>query len=207
MGRVKKHMPFGIRIIIGLLTAGIAAFVCVLCFVCIRELSVPKDWKAAEGHDAIIVLGAQVYSDGKPSVQLSWRLEAAGNAYEEHPVPIVVCGAQGPDEPMPEAEAMRNYLVQRGIPEDAILMDGESFNTRQNLENAKKLLADYPAERVLIVSSDYHVPRAMALAGDLGLRASGLGSPCKPEYWIKNHVRETLAWLKYWGQKYLHLPL
>ena len=40
-----------------------------------------------------------------------------------------------------------------------------------------------------------------------GYDACGMGSPCKPEYWIKNHAREALAWCKYWGVKYLHLPL
>ena len=49
--------------------------------------------------------------------------------------------------------------------------------------------------------------RAGALAADLGYEACGLGSPCKPEYWLKNHAREALAWCKYWGKKYLNLPL
>ena len=60
---------------------------------------------------------------------------------------------------------------------------------------------------MLVVTSDYHVPRSLALARDQGFEAVGLGSPCKPEYWLKNHARETLAWIKYWGVKYLHLPL
>jgi len=57
------------------------------------------------------------------------------------------------------------------------------------------------------VTSDYHVPRSLALARDLGFQATGLGSPCKQEYWLKNHARELLAWVKYLGMKYLHLPL
>ena len=98
--------------------------------------------------------------------------------------------------------------MDRGVPGEMILMDGESFNTRQNLLNAGRLLKDRPEViKILIVTSDYHVPRAMALAEDQGFRAVGLGSPCKQEYWIKNHFREGLAWIKYWGVKYLHLPL
>ena len=58
-----------------------------------------------------------------------------------------------------------------------------------------------------VVTSDYHVPRALALAEDYGLSATGIGSPCLSEYWIKNHSRETLAWVKYWLKKYLHLNL
>ena len=104
---------------------------------------------------------------------------------------------------------MKQYLAEQGVPEHMVLEDMDSRNTLQNLQNAKKLLdAEYPeTRRVLIVTSDYHVPRSLALAADLGYEACGLGSPCKPEYWLKNHAREALAWIKYWGVKYLHLPL
>lgn len=159
-------------------------------------------------YDAIIVLGAQVKPDGTPSVQLGWRLDAACEAYRNKPVPIVVCGARGKDEPMTEAEAMKAYLTANNIPEEDILIDPASFNTRQNLTNAAELLKQKDGIRqVLVVTSDYHVPRSLALAKDLGFDALGMGSPCKPEYWIKNHAREALAWLKYCGVKYLHLPL
>ena len=73
---------------------------------------------------------------------------------------------------------------------------------------ARRLLEAYPdVKRVLIVTSDYHVPRAMAIAQDLGFEAEGLGARCLPERWIKNHAREALAWCKYWAKKYLRLPL
>ena len=62
-------------------------------------------------------------------------------------------------------------------------------------------------QQVAIVTSDYHVPRALAMAKDQGLNATGISSPTLPEYWLKNHGRETLGWMKYLLQKYLHLPL
>ena len=58
-----------------------------------------------------------------------------------------------------------------------------------------------------MVTSDYHLPRAMALAEDEGMTATGLGAPTKAIYWPKNYGREALAWIKYWMQKYLYLPL
>ena len=45
------------------------------------------------------------------------------------------------------------------------------------------------------------------LAKDEGLNATGMGAETLPQYWLKNYGREALAWIKYWGQKYLHLPL
>ena len=160
-----------------------------------------------EGYDAIVVLGAQVKPDGTPSVQLQWRLDAAYGAWQERQCLIVTCGAQGSNEPDAEGRVMKAYLTGLGVPENQVLVDDTSFNTRQNLENAAALLQNSGVETVLIVTSDYHLPRAMALAEDQGLTATGLGSPTKPEYWIKNNAREAIAWLKYWAEKYLGLTL
>lgn len=177
-------------------------------YVCILEGKADKELTPEMQYDAIVVLGAQVKEDGTPSIQLAWRLDAAAEAYATKKVPVVVCGAQGTDEPLPESAVMKRELIIRGVDEQAILEDPDSFNTYENLENAQKLLGNYPeVKRILIVTSDYHLPRSMAIARDLGFEAEGLGSPCKKEYWLKNHTREALAWIKYWGKKYLKLPL
>ena len=52
--------------------------------------------------------------------------------------------------------------------------------------------------RALIVTSDYHVARALRLCAQTGIEATGKGSPSKPEYFIKNHLREGLSWIKFW---------
>ncbi len=187
-----------------LLAAGILCYGALVAFVYYREVHVPV---FSEKADALIVLGAQVQPTGEPSVQLAWRLQAALKVYEENPAPIVVSGGQGENEPRPEGEVMRDWLVERGVPPEHILVDGESTNTRQNIRHAISLLEGRNVSHVRIITSDYHLPRALAIAMDEGLNASGTGSPCKQEYWVQNHFREALAWVKYWGQKYLHLPL
>jgi len=210
MAKGKRKKPMMLKILLILVLLSVISFCGLLAFVCIREGQVPKAAaELPEDYDAVIVLGAQVKPDGEPSVQLGLRLDRAVEVYERKQVPVVVCGAKGKDEPEAEAYTMKRYLEDKGIPGEKILTDPDSFNTEQNLQNAKKLLDAYPEEirKVIIVSSDYHVPRAMALAEDLGLNASGVGSPCLQEFWIKNHSRESLAWVKYWLKKYLHLSL
>ena len=188
----KRHGT--LRILTALVLAGILAYGGIVAMICVEEGKVPKTLAANANYDAIIVLGAQVKPDRTLSVQLTWRMDAAAEAYEKKNVPIVVCGAQGPDEPCTEAEAMRDYLLKKGIPKDDILTDPRSFNTNENLENAQELLKGYQdIKRVLIVTSDYHVPRSMAIAQDLGFEAEGYGAKCLPERWIKNHAREALA--------------
>ncbi len=186
-----------------LVLAGILCYAGLIGFVVIREKNANRPMEELTyDFDAIVVLGAQVLPSGEPNTQLQWRLDAALRVFEQKQVPIVTTGAQGRDEPMPEAEAMKNYLIRHGVPSEMILTDPDSFNTRENLRNAAVLLRETgEVRKVLIVTSDYHLPRAMALANDEGLEAAGLGSPCKPEYWLKNHAREALSWVKYWLQK------
>ena len=205
MKKVKKRKVSILNGILILVLAGLLGYAGLIGFVIIleKEVNIPVE-RLEKDYDAIIVLGAQILQNGKPNTQLEWRLDSALAAWQQKQVPVVVCGAQGKDEPMPEAEAMKSYLSEHGVPEKLILTDPDSFNTNQNLRNAGSLLRKLEGiQKVLIVTSDYHLPRAMALAGDQGFRASGLGSPCKPEYWLKNHAREALSWVKYWIQKYM----
>ena len=153
---------------------------------------------------AVIVLGCQVYSTGNLSPQLELRLRAALDTYRAHPRLMIACGGQGEGEPAPEGQVMRDWMIAQGIPEADVIAECESMNTRQNLEYAKRLLPD-DVKRVTVITSDYHLPRALALARDAGLDADGIGSPCRPEigFWIKNHTREVLAWGKYLALKIL----
>ncbi len=185
-------LAFSLAIIFAIVYAFLFAYLLV------REYNVPAPGET----QAIVVLGAQVNPDGQPSRQLELRLLEALKAYEAQPRPMVVCGAQGKDEPATEASVMKAWLEQRGVSPEHILADEQSFNTRQNLENAKKLLGEHVTQ-VLIITSDYHLPRAMDIAKDAGLKPSGMGSPILPEYWLKNHARETLAWGKYYVNKFL----
>lgn len=192
----KRQKSIGKRIMHGILFCVIAAVCCfglALGALCYAQAHAEQ---SAGTSDALIVLGAQVYSSGELSPQLALRMEAAWAAYQKYPRMIVVCGGQGGNEPLPEGEAMRAWLLEKGVPDDQVIAETTSMNTLQNLQNAIALLPA-SAQRVTIVTSDYHLPRALQIARDLGVEADGIGSPCKPEYWMKNHAREVLAWGKY----------
>lgn len=199
MAKRKRRGPVGwlMHLIYELIVLAAAVFLLGLGALYLAETNPPKP---AGNTQAIVVLGAQVYPDGAPSPQLELRLEAALETYRQSPQPIVVCGAQGENEPAPEGDVMRAWLVSRGVPEGDVTAEITSRNTQENLERALALLPPGTV-RVTIVTSDYHLPRALTLAKDLGLQPDGIGSPCKPEYWVKNHFREVLAWGKYLAVK------
>lgn len=181
-----------LKIIIILAALGALAYIGLFIYVCAAESTVP----APEKTDLIIVLGAQVKPDGTPSVQLTYRLETALSAYQASPQTIVCCGGRAGKEPEAEGNVMRAWLIGHGVPETDVLAETASGNTMENIRNALALLPQAP-ERVLIVTSDYHLPRAMAIARDCGLSVSGAAAPTLPEFWLKNRAREALSWGKY----------
>jgi len=150
--------------------------------------------------DAMIVLGAGINMDGLPRATLRFRLDRAADLYEQGYAPtVIVTGGQGDDEPMPEAYAMRNYLVERGVPETAILCDPDSYNTKENLVNAQAIMGAKGLNTALIVTSDFHLWRALRIADDLNMTASGT-SPQHSHgfhHTLMNSARETLSWIKY----------
>jgi len=195
----------GFRIMLWLLVIGVVVYAGLIAWVYVQEISVPEP----AAYDSIIVLGAQVQPSGEPSVQLRWRLDRAREVYDQAPCYIVVTGGQGSDEPAPEGDIMRQVLISEGVPAQHVISDPESMDTRENLRNAWTILEQLGCKSPVVVTSDYHLPRAMQLMRDMGMEPQGAGSLCKPgiNFWLKNHMREALAWVKYWGVKYLGLPL
>ena len=104
---------------------------------------------------------------------------------------------------------MRELLIEDGIPPEKVIAEVRSEDTSENIRHAWEILEGMGCTRPLVVTSDYHLPRALAIASDVGITAQGAGSLCRSEvrFWLQNHMREALAWVKYWGIKHLGLPL
>lgn len=187
----------GVLLVIVLL--GVLCALGLMGFVWYRETHLPPIGES----DVIIVLGAQVKEDGTPSVALERRLTAALDSYREKPQVIIVCGAKGDNEPRAEGDVMREWLLAQGVPEADVIAETASFNTRENLRYARGIMDERGLSQALVVTSDYHVARALELCRQEGISATGKGSPSKPEYFIKNHLREGLSWVKLWAQMLL----
>lgn len=186
-----RRLLVGIIVLALLAVLGAAALI---GFVYYRETHLPPVGKS----DVIIVLGAQVKEDGTPSVALERRLTAALESYEENRQVIITCGAQGSNEPRAEGDVMRDWLIEHGADPEDVVAETASFNTRENLEYARAIMEHRGLSQALIVTSDYHVARALELCRQAGISATGKGSPSKPEYFFKNHLREGLSWIKLW---------
>ncbi len=151
--------------------------------------------KAQPGADYCIVLGAQWKAWG-PSDVLKRRLDRALEYLEANPETVaVVCGGQGANEPMAEADGMRQYLMDAGIAGERILTENRSTNTRENLEFAAELL-DKENSRVVVVTNNFHVFRAVGIAKKQGYHAEGLAAGAVAWMVPNNLLREFLGVLK-----------
>jgi uncharacterized SAM-binding protein YcdF (DUF218 family) len=149
----------------------------------------------------MIVLGCQVKSWG-PSILLQDRINTAAEYLLDHPETVVIAsGGQGPDEPMSEAQAIRDGLAALGVEEERIYLEDQSHNTSQNLTCSRAILEELeiPVEgNVLVVSNGFHLARVRLLAERYGLgEVSTLAAPSS--HWpsrLKMYLREPLALVK-----------
>lgn len=152
--------------------------------------------------EVMVIFGCKVDPDG-PSILLQDRLDTALDYWEEHPgITIVTSGGQGSNEPVSEARCMADYLMDGGVPEDQILLEDRSHNTKENFLYSKELLADEGIDvgetDVLVVSNGFHLTRARMLAERFGYgEVSTLAAPTShlPSR-IQMYIREPLALVK-----------
>ena len=124
-------------------------------------------------------------------------MTVAMELYGIRPRFIICCGGKGENEPEAEGIVMRNWLIEHGADPEHVIAESRSVNTRENLLEARTIMEELGYRDAIVVTSDYHVARALALCRQIGIEATGKGSPSKPEYFIKNHLREGLSWIKF----------
>ena len=164
-----KRKSLWLKVLLGLILAG------VLVFGALFGAVLYGSYDHIQGDPQVmVILGCQVKPWG-PSVLLQDRLDKALDYLEDHPdMTVVVSGGQGDDEHVSEAQAMYDYLVEHGVDGAQIIREDQSRNTWQNINYTLELFQSGEAadtERVLLVSSDFHLTRIQMLWN----RASGGG--------------------------------
>ena len=152
--------------------------------------------KNFQNLDYVIVLGAKLKESG-PSLILKQRLDYAIEYLELNPETVViVSGGKGNDEPLSEAEGMKDYLISVGKIEEArIILEKESSSTYENLLNSAEFVDE--GSTVGIISSNFHVFRAVKIAEELEYK-NVVSMPAPSDRFLlpTNLLREFLAILK-----------
>ncbi|MBQ7839747.1 MAG: YdcF family protein [Lachnospiraceae bacterium] len=186
--------PFGVRAFLGtVVCCGLVFFFFVESLILSRS-----DSKGEDGLAYIIVLGAQMKENG-PSIALARRLDCAAAYLEKNPDSLcIVSGGQGSNEPVSEALGMYEYLVKKGILPERIIMEDQSYSTRQNLMNSRALVPP-SVVKVGIVTNNFHVYRSVQLAKSQGFpEAVGMGSGSGYYFLPNNLLREFFGVMKDW---------
>ena len=152
--------------------------------------------KGEAGLDYIIVLGAQVKERG-PSAALKFRLDEAYNYLLNNENTIcIVSGGQGFNEPWSEAQGMYDYLVEKGIPGERILIEDQSTDTSENIVFSAEFL-NIEEDSVGIVTNNFHVFRGVRLARHQGIKnVCGIAARSNVYFQLNNMVREFFGIMK-----------
>lgn len=147
--------------------------------------------------DCIVVLGCQVKNDGTPSDMLRDRLLRGIELYTLGAAPKLIMSGDHGQQEYDEVSTMKQYAVEAGIPSSDIFMDHAGFSTYESMYRAKEI---FQADKILIVTQEYHLYRAIFIAQKLGMDAYGVASDYEVySGQLMRDVREILARVKDFG--------
>ncbi|GAB2679948.1 SanA/YdcF family protein [Nocardia goodfellowii] len=150
---------------------------------------------AVPATDVAIVFGAQVYDDGQPSPYLAARLDIGRQLLESGKVRALLLTGDNGRRTYDEPEAMRRYLVGKGVPAAKIALDYAGFDTYQSCVRANKI---FGVRQAIVVTQDFSVPRTVALCRSAGIETAAVADHSQPHegVWIKCWVRDQIAAIK-----------
>ncbi len=158
----------------------------------------------AQTSEVIIVLGAGVFSNGTPSDVLRDRLKVAKDLFLAGRAPKILCSGDHGEQTYDEVNTMRRWLLDEGIPPEAIFLDHAGFSTYESLARARDV---FGFSTITLVTQDFHLPRATYLAHELGFSVEGVSASrqgyVRQEYF---ELREFFARMKAFFQIYGKAP-
>lgn len=162
--------------------------------------------------DYVIILGSKIRKDGTLTPILQARVDKAIEFAKEQKeksnkrIVFVPSGGNGEDEIIAEAEAMKNYLIEKGISLEDIIVEDKSKNTYQNLKFSKqKIDEDNKDGKIIFSTTNYHVFRSGVIANNEGIDCEGMGSKTKWYFYTNALIREFIANL--FNQRKQHFAL
>ena len=151
-------------------------------------------------QDFIIILGSKIREDGSLTPLLQARVDKAidfGNKQYEatkKKIVYVPSGGQGKDEVTAEAEAIKKYLMSKGIKENQIMIEDKSKNTIENMKFSKNKIEEVNKDaKISFSTTNYHVFRSGVIANEQGLDVEGMGSKTKWYFYTNALIREFIA--------------
>ena len=137
------------------------------------QILLPAEAESLSGVDHIIILGAGLRNDGSPSDMLADRLKTGAALLKIHPNAKLILTGDNSGEQYNEVAAMKKFLLDLGVSEDKMIEDGLGYSTYESITRASD---KFGASRVIIVTQEYHLFRALYIAKQTGLTAVGVSA-------------------------------
>lgn len=126
-----------------------------------------------------IVFGARVFSSGRLSPMLADRVRTAAQLYEAGKVEALLLTGDNSEAHYNEPEAMRRYARSLGVPDEALVLDYAGFRTYDSCYRARDI---FQVDSAILVTQDFHLPRALLLCSELGIDVVGVVADVGPTY-------------------------
>lgn len=160
--------------------------------------------KKNRNADYIVVLGAGIIGT-RVTPLLAARIEKGIALLHYNPdAMLVLSGGQGHGEDISESEAMTAYAVEKGVNREKIIMESKSVSTQENLLFSRELM-DKEKSEIIIVTTSYHVFRALLLARQQRMKCVGFGAKTKWYFTLNALIREFIAYLHLTWKKHVLL--
>ncbi len=157
--------------------------------------------KKARNADYIVVLGCGIIGS-RVTPLLAARIERGIELLHSNPnAVLLLSGGQGPGEDIPESQAMAAYALDKGVAAEKIIMEQKSVSTLENLRFSRALM-DKPKPEIIIVTTAYHVFRALILAKQEGIGCVGFGAKTKWYFTLNAFLREFVGYLRMTWKKH-----
>ena len=204
---MKKHIKILIIILSCLICAGIlGTSVLLLANGYVKhstadQILTSEQAAALEGVDCILVLGCLVKSDGSPSDMLYDRISVGVTLYQNGASPKLLMSGDHGQKEYDEVNTMKAYAIDAGVPSADVFMDHAGFSTYESVFRAKEI---FGAKRIVIVTQEYHLYRALYIANALGIEAYGVSADLRGySGQTKRDLREILARIKEIGRAHV----
>ena len=187
----KKILKWGIVSLACVMVLGMAFFFGIQIYVAqFAKNYLLGDASEAPESNAVMVLGAKVYNGGVPSLTLKDRLDCGYELYARGKAKKILVSGDHGQKDYDEVNAMKDYLMEKGVPREDIFMDHAGFNTYDSMYRAKEI---FGVESLLVCTQDFHIARSVYIARGLGIEAYGYPCDDRGVNGTANKLRESFA--------------
>ena len=193
-GNIRRCIIVGLIALAGLGLLGIAGVLGIDAYVVqatSHQICTSEEAASLEDVDCILVLGCKVHDNGAPSAMLEDRLRRGTELFQAGAAPKLLMSGDHGTVTYNEVQAMKQYAIDKGIASSDVFMDHAGFSTYESIYRAKEV---FQAKKIIIVTQEYHLYRALYVANALGVEAYGVSADYRSYVGqTARDIREILA--------------